>query len=114
MSADTRLATYGTLAPGEVNHHQMNGMTGRWLTGRVRGVLHAEGWGADHGCPGMTPDPDGDWIDVHISESADLPAHWARLDAFEGAEYRRVVIAAEVEGDRLTASIYALNQPGGA
>lgn len=114
MSADTRLATYGALAPGEVIHHHMAGMTGRWRQGRVRGRLHAEGWGADHGCPGMTPDPCGDWIDVHIFESADLPAHWARLDAFEGAEYRRVEIAAEAEGDRLQVSIYALSRPVGA
>lgn len=110
MSAKTRLATYGTLAPGEVNHHFMDGMVGRWLKGRVRGKLHAEGWGADHGCPGMTPDPTGEWIDVHIFESVDLPAHWPRLDAFEGAEYKRIELAADVDGESLPVSIYALNR----
>ena len=114
MSAETRLATYGTLAPGEVNHHQMSGMDGLWLTGRVRGQLYAEGWGADHGCPGMTPDPEGEWIDVHIFESADLPAHWPRLDAFEGSEYQRVELMAEVGGEILPVSIYALNRPAEA
>jgi len=108
MSADIRLATYGTLAPGEVNHHQMDGMAGRWTKERVRGVLHHEGWGADHGCPGMTPDPSGEWIDVHIFESSDLPAHWDRLDQFEGAEYQRTEITADIDGRDAPVSIYAL------
>ena len=114
MSADTRLATYGTLAPGEVNHRQMDGMKGRWLIGRVRGRLHAEGWGAAHGCPGMTPDPEGDWIDVNIFESRDLRLEWPRLDAFEGAEYRRVEVTADVAGEAVAVYIYALRRPGEA
>ena len=108
MSAETRLATYGTLAPGEVNHHQMAGMEGVWFKGRGRGHLHPEGWGAEHGCPGMTPDEVGDWIEVHIFESSDLPGRWTRLDDFEGAEYRRTIIEAEVDGQSLPVSIYAL------
>ena len=99
MSAETRLATYGTLAPGQVNHGVVSMLDGEWLKGRVRGNLHEAGWGAAQGCPGMTPDPEGEWIDVAILVSADLPGHWDRLDAFEGAEYRRIAIDAEVAGE---------------
>ncbi len=42
-----RLATYGTLAPGRANHHQLDGLAGRWFVGSVRGRLFASGWGAD-------------------------------------------------------------------
>ena len=89
-------------------------MEGRWLKGRVRGRLHAEGWGADHGCPGMTPDPAGEWIDVHIFESEDLRAQWPRLDDFEGAEYRRIEVTADVDGEDMPVSIYALDRRGAA
>ncbi|MEM9059187.1 MAG: gamma-glutamylcyclotransferase [Pseudomonadota bacterium] len=106
MSAATRLATYGTLAPGEVNHGVLDGLSGTWTRGSVRGRLFKEGWGAAHGCPGMIPDPDGERIAVHVFESPDLPEHWARLDAFEGDEYRRVTISVETEDGALEASIY--------
>lgn len=104
--AATRLATYGTLAPGQVNHHQMDGMTGTWSTGTVRGHLHEEGWGAAHNCPGMVIAPDGQEVPVHIFTSADLPAHWDRLDAFEGSEYRRIVTTAQTDDGPLEVSIY--------
>lgn len=106
--AQTRLATYGTLAPGQVNHHVMDGMHGRWMTGHVRGTLIAEGWGADHGCPGIIPDPAGSEVAVHIFESADLPQHWTRLDAFEGAEYQRQTVEAATPDGPKRVSIYGL------
>ena len=106
--AATRLATYGTLAPGQVNHHHMDVMAGAWTTGTVRGHLHAEGWGAAHDCPGIVLAPDGQEVPVHIFTSPDLPAHWARLDAFEGAEYRRTVTRAETASGTINVSIYQL------
>ena len=106
MSAETRLATYGTLIPGEVNHHQLEALRGTWSKGTVRGHLHAKGWGSDLGCPGMVPDPDGAEIAVHIFESQDLPAHWERLDLFEGSEYRREPSQAMTDDGAIEASIY--------
>ncbi|MEM1420992.1 MAG: gamma-glutamylcyclotransferase [Pseudomonadota bacterium] len=106
-----RLATYGTLAPGQVNHHELADLDGAWSTGVVRGDLAEEGWGAAHGCPGIYLNPEGPEIAVHIFESADLPAHWDRLDAFEGDGYRRVTTPARTpEGDVLV-SIYELKPP---
>jgi gamma-glutamylcyclotransferase (GGCT)/AIG2-like uncharacterized protein YtfP len=74
MSAGMRLATYGTLAPGRANHHQLADLKGRWLTGSVRGRLVDEGWGAAQGFPAIILDAKADLVAVHVFESADLPA----------------------------------------
>ncbi len=41
-------------------------------------------------------------------ESADLPRHWLRLDAFEGEGYRRVVTRVSTPEGDLDAWIYVL------
>ena len=106
-----RLATYGTLAPGRGNHHHVSDLAGRWFAGSVNGILYEEGWGSDQGCPGMVPSEHGELIAVHILEAADLPAHWDRLDAFEGDEYRRVVVPVKLDyGEMMNCSIYALRR----
>jgi gamma-glutamylcyclotransferase (GGCT)/AIG2-like uncharacterized protein YtfP len=109
-SADAlcRLVTYGTLAPGRPNHHQLDGLDGRWLTGEVHGWLHEAGWGAALGYPALILDPDGPAISVHVFESTDLPDHWARLDDFEGPAYERVLTTVSTPEGDLNASIYAL------
>jgi gamma-glutamylcyclotransferase (GGCT)/AIG2-like uncharacterized protein YtfP len=105
---DTRLATYGTLGPGRPNHGQLNGLSGRWLVGHVRGSLVQAGWGAELGYPGLILDAHGPPVEVDVFESLALPQHWHRLDAFEGPGYRRVAIeVSTAEGD-LPASIYVL------
>lgn len=104
-----RLATYGTLAPGRVNHHQLSELGGSWSNGTVRGKLLAKGWGSDLGYPGLVIDPDGDLIDVFVFQSDKLPEHWSRLDAFEGDGYRRVSVAVQTTEGELEAEIYVLN-----
>ena len=101
-----RLATYGTLAPGRPNHHQLDGLEGRWLKGHVNGLLVDAGWGATLGYPALRLDPDASTVGVDIFESADLPAHWARLDAFEGPGYERVITPVHTPTGDLEASIY--------
>jgi len=103
-----RLASYGTLAPGRVNHHQLDGLAGRWSSGYVRGTLAAVGWGADYGYPALTLDPTGPVVEVAIFESADLPSHWARLDAFEGPGYERVLTIVSTPAGDVRACIYVL------
>ena len=66
------------------------------------------GWGASLGFPAIRLDPDGDAVTVHILESADLPDHWPRLDAFEGEAYRRCVTLADTDAGPVAVSIYAL------
>ena len=106
--ADYRLATYGTLAPGRPNHAQLAGLSGRWLTGQVRGMLVKAGWGAALGYPGLVLDADGPAVEVHVFESPELPSNWSRLDAFEGPGYRRVVTDVTTDEGAIAASIYVL------
>ena len=105
---DTRLAVYGTLVPGRVNHHQISALTGHWQRGTVKGKLFASGSGAALGFPGLILDPLGPPVEVHLFESADLPQHWARLDEFEGSGYQRVVTTVSTEEGEQSAWIYVL------
>ena len=105
---DTRLAVYGTLAPGRMNHHQISTLRGRWQRGIVKGELFASGWGAALGFPGLILNPLGSPVDVDVLESVDLPQHWARLDEFEGDGYRRVVTTVTTDQGERCAWIYVL------
>ncbi len=107
-SADTRLATYGTLAPGRVNEHQLAELEGFWRQGTVRGRLVEAGWGAKLGFPGLVLDPQGEAVEVHVFESMALPDHWQRLDAFEGEGYRRVTAQVSTSDGNLDAWIYVI------
>ncbi len=105
---EKRLATYGTLAPGRVNNHELSELNGQWLTGYVRGNLLEDGWGAELGYPGLALDPSGQKIEVYVFQSDDLPEHWDRLDAFEGEGYTRVPVTVHTLDGDLEASIYTL------
>jgi gamma-glutamylcyclotransferase (GGCT)/AIG2-like uncharacterized protein YtfP len=108
---ETRLATYGTLAPGRRNHGQLSDLPGRWIVGHVRGTLIEAGWGAKFGYPGLILDPDKAPIEVLVFESRALPNHWHRLDAFEGPGYRRIAVDVWTAGGVLPASIYVIADP---
>lgn len=109
-SAETRLATYGTLAPGRINHGQLADLQGTWVRATVRGNLIDAGWGAAYGCPGLVLDPSGQEIEVHVFESHDLPGYWEHMDRFEGPGYRRVTATVWLEDAQFDVSIYVLNQ----
>jgi gamma-glutamylcyclotransferase (GGCT)/AIG2-like uncharacterized protein YtfP len=53
-------------------------------------------------------DPDGPLVDVFLFESHDLPAHWSRLDEFEGEAYRRVVATVSTADGEVDAWIYVI------
>jgi len=108
IAPDTRLAVYGTLRPGRVNHHQISALAGSWQRGTVKGKLFSSGWGAALGFPGLILDPLGPAVDVDLFESMDLAEHWARLDEFEGSGYRRVVATVNTEEGERNAWIYVL------
>ena len=44
------------------------------------------------GYPGLIWRPGAARNGVDVLESAELPRHWKKLDAFEGADYRRIVV----------------------
>ncbi|MBI1682101.1 gamma-glutamylcyclotransferase family protein [Caulobacter hibisci] len=108
MSDPNRLAVYGSLAPGKPNHHHLAELAGAWRPGVVFGRLVAQGWGADLGFPGLVLDPSGVAVPVQILSSDDLPAHWPRLDAFEGEGYRRALATVTTDDGAVEAWIYVL------
>jgi gamma-glutamylcyclotransferase (GGCT)/AIG2-like uncharacterized protein YtfP len=108
VSVEHHLAVYGSLGPGRPNHHQLAMLRGAWTTGEVRGRLIEHGWGAALGYPGLVLAPEGEAVTVELLSSVDLPNHWARLDAFEGAEYRRVVTTIVTAAGDVGAYIYVL------
>lgn len=103
------LFVYGTLAPGRPNAHILAEVPGTWEPAVVRGYLRQEGWGADHGYPGIVLLEDGDEVEGFIFASEVLSAHWQRLDEFEGSGYRRVLVTAQRSDGRMVQSfIYSL------
>ena len=74
----------------------------------MRGRRFESGWGAALGFPGLVLDEHGEVVEVQLFESPDLPAHWQRLDEFEGPGYRRVTVAVALAEGTLPASIYVL------
>ena len=111
MDGRHRLATYGSLAPGHVNHRHVAELRGRWFPGQVRGRLVASGWGAALGYLALVLDAEGSGIDVQVLESDDLPAHWSRLDDFEGPGYERVLTTVRTATGDVDAYIYVVTAP---
>jgi gamma-glutamylcyclotransferase (GGCT)/AIG2-like uncharacterized protein YtfP len=115
-----RLAVYGSLAPGRQNHHIVEPLGGTWSEGVVEGDLVTYGWGAAVGFRALYPRVGGPAVPVHVLASKKLERTWADLDAFEGAEYRRVLVPvwsapAEGEATLLTvANVYEAALPTGA
>lgn len=105
---ETTLASYGTLAPGEVNYNQMDDMRGTWSTGTVRGHAVKAGKGVHVGFPGFIPDPDAGDVPVQIFKSNDLPTYWWRLDEFEGEGYFRIPITVQTDGGEIEAYVYSV------
>jgi gamma-glutamylcyclotransferase (GGCT)/AIG2-like uncharacterized protein YtfP len=107
FTSSENLATYGSLAPGEVNHHIVESLAGEWREGFVRGKTWRAGWGTELGYPAMRWMPDGDEVPVKLLISPGLAADWPRLDGFEGGGYLRVLVPVETESGLLTiANIY--------
>jgi gamma-glutamylcyclotransferase (GGCT)/AIG2-like uncharacterized protein YtfP len=109
---ETRLATYGTLSPGQMNHHHLSELKGRWRRGTVNGWLKEGGWGSALGFPGLVLDPAGPIVEVQLFESEELPGHWSRLDEFEGSGYDRVVTQVRMGEGEVAACIYVLSDEG--
>jgi hypothetical protein len=62
------------------------------LDGVVEGDLVTYGWGAAIGYPAVHLRRGGPAVPVLVLTSVALRDRWAELDAFEGAEYRRVLV----------------------
>lgn len=111
IDASQLLVVYGSLAPGELNHHVISDIPGTWTDAFVRGHLHPTGWGMTSGYPGLIPDAKGERHRVKLFRSSVLPDHWKRLDQFEGSDYRRVLIEVEDEnGVFAIGNVYAVSK----
>ncbi len=86
------LAVYGTLAPGQPNHHVLAPLGGEWTDGLIEGDLIPLGWGAALGYPGFRPRAGGDAVAVKVLTAPSLATAWPDLDRFEGPGYRRILV----------------------
>lgn len=87
------LAVYGTLAPGQPNHHVVAPLGGEWTEGWVEGDLFPTGWGATLGYPAFRPREGGATVAVRVLTAPALAGDWPRLDRFEGPGYRRILVS---------------------
>src|SRR5215208_584615 len=86
------LAVYGTLAPGQPNHHIVAPLGGEWTDGLIEGDLLPAGWGAALGYPGFRPRVGGAAVAVQVLTAPLLATAWTALDRFEGPEYQRILV----------------------
>ena len=104
------LFVYGSLKPGHENAHLLEAIGGTWRAASVRGAMRPTGWGAGMGYPALTLDDDGSEVRGFVFSSERLAEHWARLDEFEGSDYRRVATLVILEdGSRIEAQVYVGN-----
>ena len=92
FATEHTLAVYGTLAPGEPNHHVVAPLGGEWTEGVVEGDLFPVGWGAALGYPAFVPRTGGPEVPVKVLRTPRLKDAWPGLDRFEGPGYRRILV----------------------
>ena len=107
-SPATRLAVYGTLAPGKSNHHVIEPVGGSWRAVELVGKL-----GAWEGYPMFEWQPAGDVVAAWLLESDALPSFWARLDEFETRAYDRHLVPCRADGEVIVANCYVRAQTPG-
>lgn len=90
------LASYGSLAPGGTNHGELAHCPGTWWQGTVTGHRAERQW------PVFTFTERGPRVPVWLLHSRELPTQWQALDAFEGDDYRRILVPVW-HGDQLFA-----------
>src|SRR5512138_1610394 len=109
--ASVKLAIYGTLAPGKVNHHHIADLGGTWHDAAMRGRLDRVPCGIHEGLPAIVVGPEEPLHPVKLLVCDALPANWPRLDAFEDAEKQRLLVPLEGEGGITgVANVYALRR----
>lgn len=104
---ERRLAAYGSLLPGQENHHQISGLMGEWIDGHVEGIIHLDGSSEEEQFPKLVWDLSGNSETVRVLHSAALPECWDRLDEFEGRfSYRRSLVPVRTDQGTLVCNLY--------
>lgn len=104
MELRTTLIIYGSLAPGEANHHIISHINGIWLKAFIKGKIIDNGWATRTGYPEFkrASDKDSHSVEVLAFMSEELDDHWKQLDDFEATEsYKRTTITCELEGGQI-------------
>lgn len=86
-SPQHKLIVFGTLSPGNSKDHVVSYLRGIWDHCKINGTISESG-----GYPFFELNPAAPSIDARLFINDDLPAHWDRLDHFEGLEYIRTLI----------------------
>ena len=99
-----RLATYGTLAPGEPNHVILAEMDQRWFEGTIDGIAQEEdGYRVVY----WRWDGTRQRVSVRLLVSRDLYREWERLDQYAGSSYQRILVPVDLaSGMMIVANLY--------
>ena len=98
--ADRHLLVYGSLAPGECNHHRVSSWGGAWSTATVPGTIVQRRWKE------FCWQPDGQPLPMRLL-TAPTPIDWRDLDEFEADEdYRRIVVLAATDHGPVVGNLY--------
>ena len=108
---DERLVSYGSLRPGEANHHLVADLVGHWRDGEVHGRYFARGGAATRGFPGVVREPEAAGVPVMVFESPALRTRWPDLDDFEGPGYRRLLVTVTGPHGLKVSNMYGLVDP---
>ncbi len=117
MSVDNtgRLFVYGTLMPGEINHHYLQTIDGVWQRATIKGRLYPQGIGLATGYPALVLagqfDGKEELVPGWLLTSEHLKNHWQVLDEFEGIAYKRVTtLVTTLDNILLEAYVYVLSE----
>ena len=101
-----RLFVYGTLAPGEANHHWMEPLAGSWEVATAPGRVEQQTTGVHTGLPCFIPS-EVDTVSGMIFTSEELWKIWDKLDEFEGVDYgRQLIPVVTASGAKVDAFVY--------
>lgn len=96
-----RLASYGTLRPGQSNYKIVSNIQGVWLPGTIRGSVREVA-----GYPAYTWSDDGEEISVEVLCSEQLIQEYSRVDEFEGVNYKRTLVPVLMDGLYVVCNVY--------
>lgn len=103
------LFVYGSLTPRGRNECQLSRIRGSWQKAGSLGRIVQIHKGTDAGYPGMLEGRR--LVRGWLFSSRSLASHWHRIDAFEGAGYRRALHLVYTKDRELSAYVYMLERP---